>query len=67
MDEGGRLQVLKANPVEMEQVTQWDLSHRDGDRPALRNPCWSAPVLVGNQLIVRGDDHVVSLELAPKT
>lgn len=66
MEERGRLQVLKTNPVEMEEVASWDLSQAEGDRPALRYPCWSAPVVVGNQLIVRGDDRVISLSLAGK-
>ena len=58
MEERGRLQVLKANSKEMEEVAQWDLGQGEGDRPALRYPCWSAPVVVGNQLIVRGDDRL---------
>lgn len=63
MEERGRLQVLKANSKEMEEVAQWDLSQGEGDRPALRYPCWSAPVVVGRQLIVRGDDRLVALDL----
>ncbi len=63
MEERGRLQVLKVNPTKMEEIAAWDLGQAEGDRPALRSPCWSAPVVIGNQLIVRGDDRVISLSL----
>ena len=61
MEERGRLQVLRVNPAKMEEVAAWDLGQAEGDRPALHAPCWSAPVVVGNQLITRGDDRVISL------
>jgi outer membrane protein assembly factor BamB len=64
VEERGRLQVLKVNPAEMEEIAVWDLSEGQGDRPPLRYPCWSAPVVVGNQMIVRGDRQVISLALS---
>jgi outer membrane protein assembly factor BamB len=64
VEERGRLQVLKVNPAKMEEIAVWDLSEGQGDRPPLRYPCWSAPVVVGKQMIVRGNRHVISLALA---
>ena len=66
VEERGRVQVLKVNPAEMEEIAVWDLSEGQGDRPPLRYPCWSAPVVVGNQLLVRGNRQVISLALASK-
>ncbi len=64
LEERGSLQVIKANPKQLEVVAQWDLDLADGDRPALEYPCWAAPVVVGNQLILRGDQRVLCLGLA---
>jgi hypothetical protein len=64
LEERGSLQVIKANPKQLEIVAQWDLDLADGDRPAIEYPCWAAPVVVGNQLILRGDQRVLCLGLA---
>lgn len=64
MEERGLLQIQKANPRQLEVVAQWDLGQEEGQRPALEAPCWSAPVIVGKRLLLRGDQHVVCLELA---
>lgn len=61
MEERGQLQVMKANPSEMEVVAKYDLSVADGDRPGLQFPCWSAPVVVGDRLLLRGDQRVICL------
>lgn len=66
LEERGLFQVLKANPEELELVAQWDLGEAAGDRPGLAYPCWSAPVVVGNKLIVRGTDRVLCLELGKR-
>jgi hypothetical protein len=63
IEERGTMQVLKVNPQEMQEVASWDLSQADGDRPALDYPCWSAPLIVGDQLIVRGNERVICLRL----
>ncbi len=64
LEERGLFQVLKANPEKLDVVAEWDFSKPDGDRPALSYPCWSAPVVVGKKLIVRGTDRVICLEFA---
>jgi outer membrane protein assembly factor BamB len=66
LEEQGSLQVIKANPKELDVVTTWQLDKSSGERPALEFPCWSAPVVVGNRLIVRGNDLVLCLELATR-
>ena len=58
-----RYPVIKANPKQLEVVAQWDLSVAAGERPALSYPCWSAPVVVGNKLLLRGTDHAICLDL----
>jgi outer membrane protein assembly factor BamB len=64
LEERGLFQVLKANPNNLELVAQWDFGKANGDRPSLSYPCWSAPVVVGKKLIVRGTDRVICLEFA---
>lgn len=63
LEERGLFQVLKANPEKLELIAQWDFSKPDGERPSIGYPCWSAPVVVGDRLIVRGTDRVVCLQI----
>ena len=64
LEERGRLQIIKASPKQLQVVSEWDLSLPTEQRPALSYPCWSAPVVVGSTLILRGTEHVVCLQLA---
>jgi outer membrane protein assembly factor BamB len=64
MEERGVLQVIKANPNQLDVVAQWNLSVPQGNRPAIDYPCWAAPVVVGTKLLVRGTDRVICLDLA---
>jgi len=64
MEERGLLQVLKANPDQRELVAQWDLGEASGDRPPLEYPCWSAPIVVDDKVLVRGNKRVLCLQLA---
>ncbi len=64
LEERGLLQMIKANPKQLEVVAEWDLGLPAGKRPALQYPCWSAPIVVGTKLLLRGTDHVICLELA---
>lgn len=66
IEERGLFQVLNANPEKLDLVAQWDFGQADGDRPALGYPCWSAPVVVGEKLILRGTDQVVCLQFATR-
>ena len=66
LEERGVLQILNANSEELDKVAQWDLGVENKNRPAIEYPCWSAPVVVGDLLIVRGTNRVVALQLARK-
>ena len=64
LGERGLLQVVNPSPERLDVVAQWDLSKPSGQRPALRYPCWSAPIVVGDQVLLRGDGQVLCLELS---
>ncbi|TWU58416.1 outer membrane biogenesis protein BamB [Rubripirellula tenax] len=61
LEERGRIEILRINPDKLDIVATWDLTQPDGDRPALTFPCWAAPIVVGDRVIVRGDENVVCL------
>ncbi|WP_231612072.1 outer membrane protein assembly factor BamB family protein [Novipirellula galeiformis] len=63
LEERGTLQVIKANSEKFELINEWRLDTSDGDTPPIRYPCWAAPIVVGNQLLVRGDQRVLCFEL----
>ena len=65
--ERGRLQVIKPDPEKMRLVAEWDLSEpsEEGSRDKqLSFPCWAAPIVVGDRLILRGDRQVWCMKLA---
>ncbi len=62
-EEDGPLQVMKPNSKEMEIVAEWALEDGAGERPGLVYPCWAAPIVVGDKLLVRGTKHVLCLKL----
>ena len=66
LEERGKLQLIQASPEELKLVEEWDLGVAEGDRPGLGYPCWSAPVVVGNRVIVRGDQNVLCLQWPEK-
>ena len=63
LEERGLLQILKINPAKLDLVAEWDLGLAEGARAAIEYPCWAAPVIVGNKLLVRGTDRILCLEL----
>jgi outer membrane protein assembly factor BamB len=66
LDENGRLQLIKANPQQLNVVTEIELGKRGEDgRPLLRRPCWAAPILSHGLLYVRGEDQLACFELIP--
>jgi outer membrane protein assembly factor BamB len=64
LDEQGRIEMVRPNPEKLEVVARWDWSKPSGKRPALTYPCWGAPIVVGDRLIVRGETSVVCFQLA---
>jgi outer membrane protein assembly factor BamB len=63
LDEGGEMQLIRADPTQLSLVTTIDLHEPAPDRPALGRPYWAAPILSRGLLYVRGSKHVVCLEL----
>lgn len=65
LEESGKLHVIRANPNRFDSVATFDLAEPDSwigtASPGLTSPCWSAPVVAGNRVIVRGDRHVICL------
>lgn len=62
IEERGLMQILRVNSKQLEVVAEWDLSKDDGARLGLNYPCWAAPVIVGNRVLVRGTDKILCLE-----
>ena len=62
-EERGFLQVIKANPEKMEVVNEWNLQNAADGRPELAYPCWAAPIVVGDKVLLRGDEHVLCLKV----
>ena len=65
LEERGTAQVIKVNTKQMEVIAEWNLDRSEGTRPAIEYPCWAAPIVVGQQVILRGTNRVIGLELAP--
>jgi len=61
LEERGRLEIVRANPDRFDPIATYDFGEETENRPALRFPCWAAPVIVGNRMWVRGDRLVICL------
>ncbi|EMI58492.1 outer membrane protein assembly factor BamB family protein [Rhodopirellula sallentina] len=65
--ERGTLHIVRCDPEQFDEIAVWELnepsSEEGSSRPAIRFPCWSAPVVSGNSVLVRGDKTVLCLEL----
>jgi outer membrane protein assembly factor BamB len=61
--EDGTLRLLKVNPHKYEEISRWDCLDPVSGKPLLDYPCWAAPVLSHGFLYVRGNDHLVCVEL----
>jgi outer membrane protein assembly factor BamB len=65
-DERARATILKINPKKMEIVSQWSFdgsqaNENETDALVLGYPCWSSPVVIGDRLLLRGDQQVACL------
>lgn len=63
LEERGELQFIRPNSEKLEVLGTMDLTTASGSRPSISYPCWAAPIIVGNKLIVRGDQKVICLSL----
>ena len=59
LNERGTMQVLRTTPKMMDPVAEYDLTDGSLDGARLGYPCWAAPIVVGDKLIVRGDKKVL--------
>ena len=66
LEERGVLQILNVNPEKMDLVAEWDLAVPKPPRPDIQYPCWAAPIVVGDLLLVRGNRKVLCFKLATK-
>ena len=57
LDEKGRMQIVQPTPERLDVVAEFDFSDR------LTSPCWSAPIIVGNQMLIRGNRSVLCLAI----
>ncbi|MGB7343535.1 MAG: PQQ-binding-like beta-propeller repeat protein [Pirellulaceae bacterium] len=62
LEERGLLQVIRPTPEKLDVIAQWDFQSPDSDLPKLSFPCWAAPVVVGNHVLIRGDKYVLCLQ-----
>ena len=58
LEERGFTQVMKPNTQKMEVIAEWNLQLADGKRPALNYPCWAAPVIVGDKVLILSLIHI---------
>jgi len=63
--ENGVLRLIRATPEKYDPVAEVELKDPETGRPLLRYPAWAAPILSHGLLYVRGDTHLVCLELIP--
>ncbi|MEM9826525.1 MAG: PQQ-binding-like beta-propeller repeat protein [Planctomycetota bacterium] len=68
-DERGEAIIAKANPERFDEVNRFKIEQLVASEDAkvetpvrLRPPCWAAPIVLGNELYVRGDRSVVRLD-----
>lgn len=64
LEERGAVQIIRPNPDRLEVIAEWNFSIPAEDRPPIVYPCWAAPVVVGDKLLIRGDQNVLCLQLA---
>lgn len=63
LKETGSLHIVRATPDRFDELAVWNLEENTPNRPALQFPCWSAPVVVGDRMLIRGDQTVLCLAL----
>ncbi len=71
MEERGDLHIAEADPEKWSPLASHDLADADSmagnaDESRLTYPCWSAPVVSGDKVLVRGDRRVICLSFPPK-
>lgn len=57
LDEDGSMQIIRPNSEKLDVVASFNF----GDH--IRPPCWAAPIIVGNRMLIRGDRNVLCLAI----
>ena len=57
LEEKGRMQILRPSPEKLDVVAEYDFSEQ------ISQPCWAAPIIVGNRMLIRGDRAVLCLAI----
>lgn len=57
LDENARMQIVRPNPKKLDLISEHDFSE------LISQPCWAAPIIVGNRMLIRGDRAVICLAL----
>jgi outer membrane protein assembly factor BamB len=60
LEERGRMQIVRPNAEKLDVVAEYDFGEY------LSQPCWAAPIIVGNRMLIRGDRHVLCLAIPIK-
>ncbi|MEL6109300.1 MAG: PQQ-binding-like beta-propeller repeat protein, partial [Planctomycetota bacterium] len=60
LEERGEMQIVRPDPQKLNVVAEFDFSD------LIRYPCWAAPIIVGNRMLIRGDKNVVCLAMKTK-
>lgn len=63
LEERGTVEVIRPTPEKLDVIATWKLGQPDGARPAITYPCWAAPIVDGDRVLVRGDRTVLCLRL----
>jgi len=70
LKETGDLHIVRCTPGKYDEIAVWSLGQAstqqaagEKNRPALRYPCWAAPIIVDDCMVIRGDEQVICLEL----
>ncbi len=66
LEERGELQFIRPNPEKLEVLATINLATASNPRSSISYPCWAAPIIVGDKLIVRGDQKVICMSLETK-
>ena len=63
-DERGRMTVVRLTPDRYEVAGEWKPAEIE-PAYALTYPCWAAPIVVGDRLLIRGDRTVAAFRFVP--
>lgn len=63
LKETGPLHIARCTPKKYDELGVWDLDESAKGRPAIGFPCWAAPVVVGDLVLIRGDKTLLCLQL----